>query len=371
MTLVNFGLGALSVFFGVEIVLRVINNRFVKISNSAKLQSSQEFAVLENVSSDPNMARDDLKQLAIEYDEHVSRCVAYYGNWSSAIKSQESMHMPDYQGQFLNVLGGLRVTTNHPTQLRQQLYVFGGSTVFCGEVSDNFTLCSQLQVVVNENNYSTRVINFGRHGSTFRNRLLFLERCNLVEGDLVLFWFGVNELGWKLLEGKTSVSFFVTLFHKISEGLKYFSKYLALVDLVSKTFDSLLLRPFYKSYAYLETRQSLRKLERLSQLRGFQYKVILQPNLLTKMPRTPREDLMMDFFLSRDKGRIIKKLLDTNYPRFRKLINRVGGFDASGSFKQTDREVFVDWVHLNSEGNRMMANLIFDHFNDSRAFEPR
>ena len=371
MILTNFWLGALSVFFVAEILIRLINNKLNQISNSAKYQSSQNFAALESDNSDPNMIQDDLKQLAIEYDEHVSRCVAYYGNWTSAIKGKDFMHMPDYQGQFLNVLGGLRVTTNHPTQLRQQLYVFGGSTVFCGEVSDNFTLCSQLQVVVNENDYSTRVINFGRHGSTFRNRLLFLERCNLLEGDLVLFWFGVNELGWKLLEGKTSASFFVTLFHKISESLKYFSKYLALVDLVSKTFDSLLLRPFYKSYAYFETRQSLRKLERLSRLRGFQYKVILQPNLLTKMLRTPREDLMLDFFLSRDKGRVIKKLLDTNYPRFRKLINRVGGLDASGSFIQTDREVFVDWVHLNSEGNRMMANLIFDCFNESRAFEPR
>ena len=366
----SFWLGAVAPLLTGEIVLRLSNNRRKKISNRVKKQSSLKYAAVENVNCEPNMIQDDLKQLAFEYDEHVQRCVAHYGNWSSAIKSEDSMHMPDYKGQFLNVIDGLRVTTNHPAQMKQQFYVFGGSTVFCGEVSDNLTLCSQLQVLINKKNYSTTVINYGRHGSTFRNRLLFLERCDLRKDDLVLFWFGVNELGWKLLEGKTSASFFINSFHQISEGLKFFSKYAALVDLVSKAFDSAVLQPVYKSYAYFETRQSIRKLEKLSRLRGFRYKVMLQPNLLTKSVRTPREDLMLKYFLTRDKGRIIKKLLDSNYPRFKSLL-RSSDFDASGLFKQSDREVFVDWVHLNSEGNRTMAEVIFGCYEDSRAFEPR
>ena len=367
----SFWLGALALLVAGEIVFRLIFDKVEQISKKVKQKSSQNFVVLESVNSDPNMTQDDLKQLAIEYDEHVKRCVALYGNWSSAIKSQDSIHMPDYKGQFLNVRNGLRVTTNHPEHIKQNFYVFGASTVFCGEVADNFTLCSQLQVAINKNNYSTAVINFGRHGSTFRNRLLFLERCNLVEGDLVLFWFGVNESGWKFLEGKTNVSLFINLLHKISEGLKSFSKYLALLELVSKIFEFLVFEPFCKSYAYFETRQSLSNLEKLSQVRGFRYKVILQPNLLTKLHRTPREDLIVEFFLSRVKGRIMQRLLNSNYPRFRALISRFDGFDASGSFKQTDREVFVDWVHLNSEGNQMMAKVIFDCFDESQSFEPR
>ena len=365
------GLATLTLLASGEIALRLFNNRFNRISIKAGKKSSQIFAPTEVVISDPSMTQDDLRQLAIEYDEHVKRCVAHYGNWSNAIKSEDSMHMPDYQGQFLNVLSGLRVTTNQPPQFKQRLYIFGGSTVFCGEVSDSLTLSSQLQVLINEANYSTTVINFGRHGSTFRNRLLYLERCNLGEGDIVLFWFGVNELGWKLMEGKTQVSFFVSIMQIVSETLKFFSKYLALLDLVSKIFQFLIFHPFCRSYAYFETRQSLKNLKKLSELRGFKYKVILQPNLLTKKIRTPREDLMLQFFLSRAKGRITQKLLNFSYPRFRMLLSQFDGVDASLSLTQTDREVFVDWVHLNSEGNHLMAKVIFDCFDKSGSFETR
>lgn len=365
------GLATLTLLVSGEIALRLFNNRFNRISIKAKKKSSQIFAPTESVISDPSMTKDDLRQLAIEYDEHVKRCVGHHGNWSNAIKSEDSMHMPDYQGQFLNVLSGLRVTTNQPPQFKQRLYIFGGSTVFCGEVSDSLTLSSQLQVLINKANYSTTVFNFGRHGSTFRNRLLYLERCNLGEGDLVLFWFGVNELGWKLMEGKTNVSTPINFLKKISEGLKFLSKFLALLELVSKIFQFLIFLPFCRSYAYFETRQSLKNLKKLSQLRGFKYKVILQPSLLTKKIRTPREDLMLEFFLSRAKGRITQKLLNFNYPRFRMLISQFDGFDASLSLTQTDSEVFVDWVHLNSEGNQLMAKVIFDFFDKSGSFESR
>ena len=364
-------LGTLASLVVGEVALRLFNNRFNRISIKAEQKSSQIFAPTEGVISDPSMTQDDLRQLAIEYDEHVKRCVAHYGNWSNAIKSEDSMHMPDYQGQFLNVLIGLRVTTNQPPQFKQRLYIFGGSTVFCGEVSDSLTLSSQLQVLINEANYSTTVINFGRHGSTFRNRLLYLELCNLGEGDIVLFWFGVNELGWKLMEGKTNVSILINFLKNISEGLKFLSKYLALLDVVSKIFQFLIFHPFCRSYAYFETRQSLKNLKKLSELRGFKYKVILQPNLLTKKVRTSREELMLEFFLSRAKGQITQKFLSFNYPRFRTLISQFDGFDASGSFKQTDREVFVDWVHLNSEGNQLMAKVIFDCLDKSGSFETR
>lgn len=364
-------LGTLILLIAVEIAFRLFNNRVKHIAKRVQQETSQNFVAIESVNNDPNMTQDDLKQLAIEYDEHVARCAAHYGNWSSAIKSEDSMHMPDYQGQFLNVLSGLRVTTNQPPKFKQRLYIFGGSTVFCGEVSDNLTLSSQLQLFINEANYSATVINFGRHGSTFRNRLLYLKRCNLGEGDIVLFWFGVNELGWKLMEGKTSVSILIDFLQKISEGLKFLSKYLALLDLVSKIFQFLIFLPFCRSYAYFETRQSLKNLKKLSQLRGFKYKVILQPNLLTKNGRTPREELLLEFFLSRAKGRITQKFLSSNYPRFRTLISQFDGFDASESFKQTNSEVFVDWVHLNSEGNQLMAKVIFNCLDKSGSFETR
>ena len=77
---------------------------------------------------------------------------------------------------------------------------------------------------------------------------------------------------------------------------------------------------------------------------------------------------MYEIFLSKDKGRITKILLDGNYPRFKGLLDRFNGADASEIFTQSDQEVFADWVHLNTEGNRISAKFIFDSFNAAGSF---
>jgi len=357
------------VFVFLEICLRLNNNRLITKTNQTKNRLSQKWSNLDLLNIDPNMSHDELKKLAAEYDEHVKLCVAQYGNWASAIKSENSQHMPNFNGEFLNVVDGLRVTTDAPKANKQRFFIFGGSTVFCGEVSDKFTLCSQIQAEINHHKFSTAVVNFGRHGSTLENRVVYLKLCDLRREDLVLFWFGVNELGWKLLEGKTNLHWFPRIFLVISQGLKFSSQFLSFFALLSKCFDLSFLQPFFQIYAFLETRRSLGELKKLSQIRGFRYKVILQPNLLTKLVRSAREEAMYEIFLSKDKGRITKILLDGNYPRFKGLLDRFNGADASEIFTQSDQEVFADWVHLNTEGNRISAKFIFDSFNSAGSFK--
>ena len=357
------------VFVLLEICLRLNNNHLLTKSNKIKGRLPQKWSNLDLLNDDRNMSQDELKKLAVEYDEHVKLCVAQYGNWSNAIKSENLQHMPEFNGDFLNVVDGLRVTVDAPKVVRQRFFIFGGSTVFCGEVSDKFTLCSQIQAEINQHKFSTAVVNFGRHGSTLQNRVIYLKLADLRKGDLVLFWFGVNELGWKLLEGKTNLHWFPRIFFVISQALRFASRFLALFMLLSKCFDLLFLQPFFQFYAFLETKKSLGELKRQSHLRGFRYKVILQPNLLTKLVRSPREEAMYEFFMSKDKGRITKILLDGNYPRFKGLLDRFNGADASEIFTQSDQEVFADWVHLNSEGNRIAAKFIFDSFNVAGSFD--
>ena len=362
------------VIFGIislEIFLRIFNNRVIRLSNSEKELLSKKYKNLGNSNSDSNMTDEDSEKLGVEYGEHVKHCMVHYGTWSNAIKSEESMHMPDYQGEFLNVVSGMRVTTDNPTVSKKRIIIFGGSTVFCGEVPDNLTSCSLLQAAINDSKISANVVNFGRHGSTFQNRLLYLERNKLSRNDLVLFWFGVNEVGWKLMEGKTNAPFFMHLLKRVSEGLKFFSKFLALISLLSQLFESFVLKPLSRFLAYLELKRSLEKLENLSRLRGFEYRVFLQPNLLTKTIRTRREDLIIEYFLSSPRGRTTKNFLDANYPKFRTLLDRYMGVDASGIFSSANREVFVDWCHLNSAGNQVVAQFIFEKLREFNLFEHR
>lgn len=346
--------------FIIEICVRFVYNRLILSSNLEKDRLSQKFNNLYNSSADSNLTSEDLQKLNQEYGEHVKRCMVHYGSWSNAIKSEESTHMPDYQGQLLNVVSGLRVTTDSPAVSKKRIIIFGGSTVFCGEVPDNLTSCSLLQTKFNDNDISATVINYGRHGSTLQNRLLYLERAEFNRDDLILFWFGVNELGWKLMEGKTNIPFFIFLLNRVSDGFKFFSKYLALCTFFSQLFDYLFLTPVSRNYSHLDLKRSLEKLKHLSQLRGFEYRVFLQPNLLTKTDLTHREQVLIELFLSGRRGRITKRLLEKNYPKFRSLLDGYRGIDASGVFLETNQEVFVDWCHLNSVGNKIVAEFIFD-----------
>ena len=343
-----------------ELCARLINNKLIFRSKLEKNQLSLKFGNLDNSNAEPNFPDEELQKLNREYGEHVKRCMVHYGTWSNAIKSEESMHMPDYQGQYLNVVSGLRVTTDSPAISKKRIIIFGGSTVFCGEVPDKLTSCSFLQNIFNQNKISATVINYGRHGSTLQNRLLYLERSEFNRNDLILFWFGVNELGWKLMEGKTNIPSFILLLNRLSDGLKFFSQYFSLCTFLSQIFDYIILEPVARIFSYFDLKRSFEKLEHLSQLRGFEYRVFLQPNLLTKTSLTYREQVTSDFFLSRRSGRITKRLLDKNYPKFRSLLVRYKGIDASAIFRETTQEVFVDWCHLNSVGNQIAAEFIFE-----------
>jgi len=341
----------------------------VFFSSLEKSRSFQNLSNLINLSVDPNLTREELQELNREYGEHVKRCMVHYGTWTNAIKSEESMHMPDYEGKFLNVVSGLRVTTDAPEVSKQRIVVFGGSTIFCGEVPDKLTICSLLQADINDKEISAIVINYGRHGSTLQNRILYLERSDFNQNDLILFWFGVNELGWKLMEGKTNVHYLIFLLNRFSDVFKFLSKYLAVFTFFSQIFDRLIMLPVSRVYSFFDLKRSFEKLKHLSQQRGFKYRVFLQPNLLTKNPLTHREQGLIELFLSGRRGRITKSLLDKNYPNFRSLLGHYRGIDASGVFLETTQEVFVDWCHLNSVGNQIAAEFIFDCIEANGLFE--
>lgn len=356
----------LSFLILIELTLRIIKNTHRGQTKSESINTSHQVPSVDISSKDPKLGYDELSILKNEYEAHVRACMTHHGNWAESIKSENEIHMPDFGGKFLNVANGLRVTTKAFDSASQRFFIFGGSTVFCGEVSDKFTFCSQVQNKIHEYNLRTTVLNYGRHGSTFKNRIAYLERCDVRRGDLVLFWFGVNELGWKLLEGKTNLSFLQKILFTISEGLKFGSRFSILLRISSDFYQKFSL-PAFQSFAYFETKKSFKRLDDLSKALFFHYKIILQPNLLTKAHKSVREETMHRIFLSKHKGQIIRRLHDANYPRFRNLLSEFNGHDASAILNTAVGEVFVDWVHLNSEGNRLVAEFVFEKFNtDSR-----
>lgn len=105
--------------------------------------------------------------------------------------------LPTFEGAWINVRAGRRVTTGEPTHWSGRVLCLGGSTTFCGEVGDNQTWPSVLQQSLNDARIPVRVENLGRMGATAINRLVLLrEREQLDDVDAVVLLFGINDAGW-------------------------------------------------------------------------------------------------------------------------------------------------------------------------------
>ena len=101
----------------------------------------------------------------------------------------------DYHGKYFNVVNGLRVTAYQPKDYTNTVYVFGGSTIYCSEVPDEYTVTSQLQLLFNKH-YGSRYIvqNYGTTTVTTTQQLERLRTVSLKPHDIVVFYDGVNDV---------------------------------------------------------------------------------------------------------------------------------------------------------------------------------
>jgi len=98
----------------------------------------------------------------------------------------------DFDGRYIKVVNGLRVTEPVPANPTRRIVAFGGSTTFCAEVPDSLTWPSQLarSVLGRE----IEVINAGLSGAKFADRVNAFEGLGLTNpGDVVIFFVGVND----------------------------------------------------------------------------------------------------------------------------------------------------------------------------------
>ena len=102
---------------------------------------------------------------------------------------------PDnYKGKWINVKNNRRVTINEQKDYLGKIYIFGGSTVYNGEVPDDLTIASQL-AAMGANDQSYKVINMGATSIHSTQQLGRLQsEINLKNSDIVIFYDGVNDV---------------------------------------------------------------------------------------------------------------------------------------------------------------------------------
>ena len=118
-----------------------------------------------------------------------------FANGESIKSSGDLISIGDFDGSYIKIKDGRRVTVGSNGLQKHRVLVFGGSTVFCAEVPDLLTSLSQLQQLILENNFEFDVLNYGIPGLRIENQFNILKTVtDLGPGDIVVFYVGVNDL---------------------------------------------------------------------------------------------------------------------------------------------------------------------------------
>jgi len=117
-----------------------------------------------------------------KFDEHVRR-------------------LDNYEGKYIKIRNNHRHTTDAPIAAKSAVYVFGGSTVFSGEVPDTLTIPSFLQRELNKFTDRYFVINAGTPSMNSNQQLFYLLATPLNIGDIVVFFDGVNDAIYNIYYG--------------------------------------------------------------------------------------------------------------------------------------------------------------------------
>jgi len=267
--------------------------------------------------------------------------------WQSTNKEFENQQ---FRSTELNVIDGRRVTTNVPSRVRQNIYLMGGSTVFCSEVPDRYTVPSFLQRLVNAVDDSISVSNHGQRGATTANRLRYFESLDgISRDDIAIFLFGDNDCGTYLDQKRHPLTRIVVVVERLSKyGFEIF-----------KWLYGEIAPRFWRNRSHSSVKKLIQQFEKTAQLcqkRGVKLLCVLQPNIFTLVSQ-----LEYDLRLRHSSSTEISVSVNDAYPKYVDwLRNKDFAVSAADIFNRSPDHVYLDWAHLNARGNEKLANFLFD-----------
>jgi lysophospholipase L1-like esterase len=267
--------------------------------------------------------------------------------WQSTNKEFENQQ---FRSTELNVIDGRRVTTNVPSRVRQNIYLMGGSTVFCSEVPDRYTVPSFLQRLVNAVDDSISVSNHGQRGATTANRLRYFESLDgISRDDIAIFLFGDNDCGTYLDQKRHPLTRIVVVVERLSKyGFEIF-----------KWLYGEIAPRFWRNRSHSSVKKLIQQFEKTAQLcqkRGVKLLCVLQPNIFTLVSQ-----LEYDLRLRHSSSTEISVSVNDAYPKYvHWLRDKDFAVSAADIFNRSPDHVYLDWAHLNARGNEKLANFLFD-----------
>ncbi len=261
----------------------------------------------------------------------------------------------EVNGKFINVTDGLRYTPSQPSDSVGKIHLFGGSTIFAYEVTDEHTPSALLQKQINATGSKIAVFNHGVGGSTIGDCLRRLKLVSLAKNDIVLFLIGDNDIG---INSPRKL---------VGRGLFKLIPFWGKLVLVSKSYSMVFKWLFFETVEYrftdLETNPDLLKktVEDYCQISDYLKSLdiracfFLQPNLYTKVPLNEFE-----FRLKSTYPKHWERTVVSGFKVLREsLKDKTDFLDISCIFDNKSGSYFLDWAHVNSSGNKIIADEMF------------
>ncbi|MDX1571925.1 MAG: SGNH/GDSL hydrolase family protein [Xanthomonadales bacterium] len=311
---------------------------------------------------DPNARAPDRESADVDGDD--ARVEIYWSEHGAAKNMRWEPYVywrrDAFSGQTINVDGeGLRSTWQPASQPAAVIWAFGGSSVWGTGVADESTVPSQLARTLSEPGRPVRVLNFGESGYVSTQSLLTLQQ-SLAERpppDLVVFLGGANDVyaalqarraGWPQNEASRQAEFRLTsgldnylagAIH-LFEGLKRLSR----VD-PEPIDETALAREVVERVGH-----NLRVAQALAREFDFQVYYFWQPTVFSKPLVSDHERRVIAASLAWHRD--LQLAAD-------QAVRQAGAIrDLSDVFAGHRETLFLDFVHLGPEGNRLLAERI-------------
>lgn len=302
---------------------------------------------------------DDMAYGAPQYLSDLAHFERRGSRYRNTRRRRESFSSPT-----INFVDGWRVTpddASHTGDATPRVLVFGGSTVVCIEVADAETLPAQLARHLRGHGLCHRVVNRGVMGATLRASWRFVRATPLRRGDVVLVYFGANDVNVAGLFGGP-----VRGILRCIPGLG---------GLLRAVGDVVGLRLAYAVGRWLITRDAerlareaehraddvasvVRRIIRHCRTADVCPVVMLQPHALV--------DGAVGHASTGLPSSVTPKFVDTAVRQYERIRSRCA---VEAEFHDLSRVIssdptkgmYVDWMHLTARGNATVASLIGDH----------
>jgi len=291
----------------------------------------------------------------------------------------------EFHGRYFNVdvlepthLPYRRTNNGSPLQDSNLVLILGGSTIYNSEVPDEFTVATQLAKLLNATSKDKFfVLNAG---VTSVNTTQELERLQfeLQQGlhpKIVVSFSGVNDVYQGVYFGNPNgVMFSEAQRSKVKELVKHviplniynrlrlkadrengrtFPQHLLDGQILAKKAESV-------GRIYFENMSAM---EELARGKDFVFFAFLQPYLLSSTFQETQKDVEEVLAVSEKAFPHIELAFSFGYQALRKTVGAlqdegISSYDLSEIFAGKTRSIFLDWAHVNSVGNKVIAEAI-------------